>query len=86
MKEHESRLLTKGETYFFYKVVTPYNISVNVYGGRIRLMFVDSNNFLHNLDSFAVGVRKEVYWIHGRLFQKQDWEIERNRLLMLEEV
>ena len=48
--------------------------------------YVDSNNFLHSLDGFALLFKFNDYWIHGKYYKnKRDWEIEVNRIKILEE-
>ena len=85
MKEHESRVLKDGEWYFFYEVKRGIkNRGVLIIGD----VFIDSNNFLHNLNGEAWNsVNISHYYIHGRYFKyKRDWEIEANRIKMLNEI
>ena len=81
MKEHNSRLLKIGES---TNVVRNFGSLVRYIGWVI---YVDSNDFLHSLDGYAwvEGDLKE-YRIHGKELTKEEWEIERNRILILEEI
>ena len=82
MKEHESRILNIDEEFYFYDV----NTIVNRVLRNVEIIYVDSNNFVHNLNGYAYDHYCE-YWIHGKYFWiKSEWEFERNRLLILEEI
>ena len=85
MKEHDSRRCMVGEDYSFY-VFTDYSYTSTCFDNDD--VYVDSNNLLHNLNGYAwstIGV--DEYWIHGKEFKsKNDWEIEVNRILMLDEL
>ena len=82
MEKHESRLLKHGEIFYRY---FNHGIEANRLTNITGIM-VDSNNFLHNLYGpawFLFG----LYYIHGQSFKsKLDWEIEVNRMKMLEEL
>ena len=84
MKEHNSRLLKIGES---TNVVRNFGSLVRYIGWVI---YVDSNNFLHNLNGFAWDNKKftkfSSYSIHGKEYSKEQWDIERNRLLILDEI
>ena len=87
MKKHESRVLNDGETYNF---ISLYNVSLCSYPQRGYINYVDSDNFLHNLNGPSIKHKDcdyGTYWIHGkRYFKHREWEIEANRLLMLGEL
>ena len=86
MKEHESRRIKPGERYKFYNDVYK-KIDSGLYDFSDKYKdYVDSNNFLHNLEGKAWYGGIMEYWIHGKNYEKKEWEIERNRLLMLEDV
>ena len=83
MEEHESKFIGAGE-YYYVKGITERQKHTGI--GHV---YIDSNDFLHSLLHFAWRVKQyeTKYYIHGQCFDnKQDWEIERNRLLMLEEI
>ena len=84
MKEHQSRKFKVGENYYF---LDPYSRIEEKIQGLSMLdytKYLDSNNLLHSLDVKANGA---FYWIHGkRYMDKNDWEIEVNRILMLSEL
>ena len=56
----------------------------------LQKKYIDSNNCLHNLDgpsSIWIRTKKEEYYIHGKYFKnKQDWELEVNRIKMIDEL
>ena len=86
MKEHDCRLLEPGET---FKCYSSFGLMVNrkFIGSDDLICYVDSNNFLHNIHGFAwVGVLDE-YWLHGKHYiNKDDYDIERNRLEILNQI
>ena len=43
--------------------------------------YVDSNNYLHNLHGRAMTI-DDVHYIHGRYYNKKEWLIEREVLLL----
>ena len=86
MNKDESRLLVEYDLVKFYdgegNLEKFYKSKNKNYG------YIDSNNFLHNLDGYAwveSGIYKQHY-IHGRKLTKEEWDIERNRILMISEV
>ena len=88
MKEHESREIGIGGV---FKYITNHNIikeDVNVLIMGTRKIYVDSNSFLHNLNGYAYHSPTFFqYRIHGINYKsKEVWEIEANRLLMLDEL
>ena len=52
-----------------------------------RVLYLDSNNFLHNLNNCAyygyMSSIHGVYFIHGKRYTKDVWEVETNRLKIL---
>ena len=90
MKEHDCRILNEDEEYYsFYGNGIIYHGTM--YGRGLHLVvYVDSNNFLHNLNGFAWDNKKftkfSSYSIHGKEYSKEQWDIERNRLLILDEI
>jgi len=86
MKEHESRLSELGEIAYWFNDfgrLEREHIDEEWLSYYPRLP-IDSNNFVHSLDG-SIGDEK-IYTIHGKKLSKEQWEIERNRLLMLEEL
>ena len=93
MKEHESRKLEYGDK---YEWVTDEGEIVSVtYDFNGFDDYTDSNNFLHNINGpawingggFNSSDEIEEYWIHGKHYKnKQDWEIEVNRILTLNKI
>ena len=85
MNKHESRKLRYGEEYCYYyrdRVI----LKNNYYVGELYAIYVDSNNFLHSFNGFADEIW-DSYWIHGTEYKnKNEWELAKNRLLMLEEL
>ena len=79
---YEHDLMAPEIVFYFY---TQYNTIEK--GDCGRVIYVDSNDFLHSLDGYAwvEGDLKE-YRIHGKELTKEEWEIERNRILILEEI
>ena len=89
MKEHESRKLEVGEIGYFYSKWSVNGIvELKVSDIITGTYYVDSKNFLHATDKIAwVSSYSSDYFIHGKICAtKDDWEIERNRILMLEEI
>ena len=86
MKEHDCRLLKPGDS---FKCLSSIGLMVlrDFKGSGDVVAYVDSNNFLHNLNGFAwIGVMEE-YWLHGKHYiKKGDFDIVRNRIKMLEEL
>ena len=76
MKEHESRMLKVGESYKFINGAG--NIKENE-SNRYRVLFVDSNNFLHSLDGLCNGIQ---YRIHGKFYNYKEWLFKREELLL----
>ena len=87
MKKHESRVLNDGETYNF---ISLYNESRHSYPQRNYIYYVDSNDFLHNLNGPSIKYKDYdygTYWIHGKRYFKQiEWEIEVNRIKIIDEL
>ena len=91
MKQHESREIEDKEEEFF-----SYRESGNIIEARKSLflynihVFVDSNKFTHNLDGKAIfsdeDINTKCYWIHGKHYKKEQWELEVNRIKTLEEI
>ena len=89
MKEHDCRLLEDNKIYFFY-------VADNMHRSRKlnnNIKYVDSNDFLHNLNGPASSwfkneklINMDSFYIHGKYYDKEDWEIEVNRILMLNEI
>ena len=87
MKEDECRKLDEYEFFYYYnfksikkRILIAYDIA-----------YVDSNQFLHNLDDYAFHeyngqIHIGYYFIHGKQYKKQDWELELNSILMLSEL
>ena len=93
MKEHDSRKLEYGDEYEW--ITKEGNKETLNYTFDGFDDYVDCNNFLHNINGPAwindgdgcSSHQIEEYWIHGKHYEnKQDWEIEVNRLLMLGEL
>ena len=86
MKEHESRILTVGEKW--YEISISGNMIIHGLLEGNALLYVDENNFLHNLNDIAYQAEETFfgYVIHGKEYTKRDWEIEVNRIKMLEEL
>ena len=88
MKEHESRKINIGEVFHYKWMDVTFHKNwneglENSYG----VLFIDSNNFAHNLNGSSGDFFIEPYYIHGNHYKnKNEWEIEVNRLLMLEEL
>ena len=86
MKKHDSKLIyeddLKDSDLKFYHY-DPFN---GLHEGKCGfIIYVDSNNFLHNLNGFAwVGIRGQVkeYYIHGKKYVYKDWLIKREELLL----
>ena len=52
-----------------------------------EIVYVDSNNFQHNLNGYAWKIFTERYYIHGvTYYNKRDWEIEVNRIKIIDEL
>ena len=85
MKEYESRKLKSGEIFKGF-----YRHNNEMFIHRVdkndEIVYVDSNDLLHNLNGMAWFYLGESYYIHGKYYEKQDWEIEVNRIKMLEEI
>ena len=86
MKEHESKELSYSEKYYWIR-----DSGGEIMEGTPRyhyfkpLIYVDSNNYLHNLDGYAYN--KCEYFIHGKQYKtKEGFDIERNRILILDEL
>ena len=89
MKEHESRKIEKFyETFYFYS--SNGELSNDQYNVKGEVVYVDSNNYLHNLDDIAwicLDASITDYFIHGIEYKtKNEWELEVNRIKMLEEI
>ena len=85
MKEHESRILKKGETAYFY---TKW-VNNGIYGFKSTgdLIYVDSNNFIHNIEKIANPYQYiPGHYIHGRFLVKDKWEKEVHRIKILSEL
>ena len=89
MKEHEYRALIKRSEDFYWFGFNGnfcYN-TLDELGVEGVGCYVDSNNYLHNLNGPAWCFSGMLdYHIHGKQYTKEEWDIERNRLLMLEEL
>ena len=49
-----------------------------------KILYVDNKNYLHNLNGIAWRfLDVSLYYIHGKEFEREEWEIEANRLKML---
>ena len=82
MKEHESRIAERGEI-IFYGFSGEIDDEMEINSSKV---YVDCNNFAHNLDGPAWGPLG-YYFIHGKHYKnKQDWELEVNRIKTLEEL
>ena len=81
MRKHDSRLIKKGEEYYYINPFKPENIVTRIFvdGG---FYYVDSNNFLHNLNGFARIGDFISYFIHGKSYKKEDWLIKREECLL----
>ena len=87
MKKHESRLLKEGEKYKLIPANGKNNLLTFPYrSNNFSFIYVDSKNRVHNLKDKATNHFNYRYWIHGKYYNKNEWEIEANRLLMLEEL
>ena len=89
MKEHESRVIKDRNEKFYFYCNVPIELccdELSNWSNFLILCYVDSNNFVHNLAGPAwVNSEVSTYHIHGKqYYRKEDWDIERNRLLMLE--
>jgi len=86
MKEHESRILNEGE--FYYLILNYFDRELVKYrfkkkGLKNEVFYVDSNNFLHNLNGKAT---KNNYYIHGEKINNKEGHFIINRLKMLSEI
>ena len=83
MKKHDSRLLEIHETYYEYMINGDVFDNVK-YDNSKFTQYIDSNNFLHNLNGYAwIGTfNNGLYYIHGRGLTKKDWLEEREELLL----
>ena len=84
MKKHESRKTSAEELDIlreYYKLYNSFGDLIETCIGDV--IYVDSNNFLHNLDGVAWfwGGGKR-YYIHGRQYSKEEWLIKREELLL----
>ena len=83
----DCRLIVQGEFLYYYdKNGIVETVNINLDEGEV--VYVNYNNFLHNLNDFAwIYSGIGGYWIHGKYFKnKQQWEIEGNRIKMLEQI
>ena len=84
MEKHESRLLNIGETYNWVNYNGDIIIKNVVFG---EIVYIDSNNFLHNLNGYAWKIFTIAYYIHGvRYNNKRDWGLGVNRIKMISEL
>ena len=85
MSNEVSRLLERDERFYYYDFYGKIKTNTNYYRnlGFVDRIYVDSNNFLHNLEGLS---SFESYYIHGKRYTKKEYDIERNRILMLEEL
>ena len=86
MKEHDSRRLGENELYYWKDM---YGCALYDMPDNDHFYYVDSNNFLHNLEGYGIGFKGldiGSYFIHGKYLNKEDWEIEANRISFLEEI
>ena len=81
MKKHDSRLLEDKE--IFYEVLKSGEIYNSIKGRNDFIYYVDSNNFLHNLNGYAwEDSLYSYYFIHGKQYSKKQWLIKREELLL----
>ena len=86
MRKHESRFLANG---CMYSVIVDWvDVETGLYkkqtymnNGSDNSIYVDSNNYLHNLHGRAMTI-DDVHYIHGRYYNKKEWLIEREVLLL----
>ena len=80
-----SRKLKSGEIFKgYYSVIN--EMFIHRLDKNDEIAYVDYNDLLHNFNGFAWFYLGEAYYIHGKYYEKSDWEIEVNRILMLEEL
>ena len=79
MREHDSRLL---------KSINRNNDPLGFSGMDNWEIYVDSNKFPHRLEGPAIIVdqKSPKYFIHGKEYTKEQWELEVNRIKTLEEM
>ena len=83
MKEHGSRISEPGDRIYFYsRCENNKKDDLSDYYINEEQHNIDSNNFLHSLEDNK-DPYLSWYYIHGYQFTKEEFEIERNRLLML---
>ena len=87
MEEHESKILTPGSNY--KRRTKHYSLIDKVEKNEIA--YVDKNFYLHRLDGPAYIIKVnnrniKSYYIHGLFHSKEEFDIERNRIEMLEEI
>ena len=85
MKEHESKICNTNEIYYLFD--SNNEVISNKKQSSSCICYVDSNNFLHNLNGCAWDGITKQYYIHGKKYEnKEEFDIERNRIKMLEEI
>ena len=81
----EGKRLKLGTKYKYYDSNGNMQISLGEY--YPDYIFVDSNNFLHNLNGTALLI---FYFIHGERYEYKDWlkivDLELNRIKILEQL
>ena len=87
MEQHESKILTPGSNY--KRRTNHYSLIDKV--EKNEMCYVDSNYYLHNLigPSYIIklnGRNLKSYYIHGDFYTKEEFDIKRNRILMLNEI
>ena len=80
------------ENNFIHSEPNEVSSIVKIVGGYIKQFY--KHGKLHNLYGPAAIhhekrkyiINDEFYWIEGKSYSKSDWEIERNRVIMLNEI
>ena len=84
MKEHKSRRIDPQKEIFYYDY--PNNGEIRNGRGLMysvdSFAYVNSNNFLHNLNGRACNFFGNEYWIDGKQYNKEEWLIEREKCLL----
>ena len=84
-KEHKSYILEEG------KWATSKDMNHQSLVQKKQVIYVDSDGFFHNLNGYSYFNEHSpfgayFFYIHGKEYTKEDWDIERNRIKMLDEL
>ena len=86
MKEHESRKINVGEIFSYFNGSEIIRLKwTGEYKKMFEFLYIDSNNFVHNLNGISSpNFILFSYNIHGKQYNKKEFDIVRNRIEILE--